>query len=133
MPERIQLRRTKGWRKPEGAVVVARPSKWGNPFRVSGKPSGGGTVYGLPWFEAREVWGRQPKPAEYALYISCSRYRDAVDGSVRTFWNLISVRQRDEPERFASWIAPLRGRDLACWCPLGSPCHADVLLEVANA
>lgn len=27
----------------------------------------------------------------------------------------------------------LRGRDLACWCPLGQPCHADVLLEVANA
>jgi hypothetical protein len=25
-----------------------------------------------------------------------------------------------------------RGRDLACWCPLDQPCHADVLLEVAN-
>ncbi|WP_156803257.1 DUF4326 domain-containing protein, partial [Mycobacterium gordonae] len=34
MPSRIQLRRTKGWRKPEGAIVVARPSKWGNPFRL---------------------------------------------------------------------------------------------------
>ncbi len=30
-------------------------------------------------------------------------------------------------------IAELRGRDLACWCPLdGGPCHADVLLEWAN-
>jgi uncharacterized protein DUF4326 len=28
--------------------------------------------------------------------------------------------------------AALRGRDLACWCPLDVPCHADVLLEVAN-
>lgn len=28
--------------------------------------------------------------------------------------------------------AALRGRDLACWCPLDSPCHADVLLEIAN-
>jgi hypothetical protein len=27
----------------------------------------------------------------------------------------------------------LRGKDLACWCPLGQPCHADVLLEIANA
>ena len=27
----------------------------------------------------------------------------------------------------------LRGRDLACWCPLDRPCHADVLLEIANA
>jgi Domain of unknown function (DUF4326) len=33
-PQRVQLRRTKGWRKPEGAIVVARPSKWGNPFTV---------------------------------------------------------------------------------------------------
>jgi hypothetical protein len=29
-------------------------------------------------------------------------------------------------------ITPLRGRDLACWCPLDQPCHADVLLELAN-
>jgi hypothetical protein len=26
----------------------------------------------------------------------------------------------------------LGGKDLACWCPLDAPCHADVLLEVAN-
>ena len=26
----------------------------------------------------------------------------------------------------------LRGKDLACWCPLNAPCHADVLLKVAN-
>jgi hypothetical protein len=28
----VRLRRSKGWRKPEGVVVVARPTKWGNPF-----------------------------------------------------------------------------------------------------
>lgn len=27
----------------------------------------------------------------------------------------------------------LRGKNLACWCPPGQPCHADVLLEIANA
>ena len=27
----------------------------------------------------------------------------------------------------------LKGKDLACWCPLDQPCHADVLLEIANA
>lgn len=26
----------------------------------------------------------------------------------------------------------LRGKNLACWCPLGEPCHADLLLEIAN-
>jgi Domain of unknown function (DUF4326) len=29
--------------------------------------------------------------------------------------------------------AQLRGKNLACWCPLDAACHADVLLEVANA
>jgi hypothetical protein len=26
----------------------------------------------------------------------------------------------------------LKGKDLVCWCKLGAPCHADVLLAVAN-
>lgn len=28
--------------------------------------------------------------------------------------------------------AELAGKDLACWCPVGRPCHADVLIELAN-
>ncbi|MBA4016834.1 MAG: hypothetical protein C0483_06585 [Pirellula sp.] len=34
MPKRLQQKRTKGWRKPPGAVVISRPSKWGNPFKI---------------------------------------------------------------------------------------------------
>jgi hypothetical protein len=34
MPSRIQLRRTKGWKKPEGVVSVSRPTRWGNPYSV---------------------------------------------------------------------------------------------------
>ncbi|MDP9352691.1 MAG: DUF4326 domain-containing protein [Chloroflexota bacterium] len=39
MPKRYQLSRRKGWRKPEGAVVVSRPSKWANrhDWRVLGR------------------------------------------------------------------------------------------------
>jgi Domain of unknown function (DUF4326) len=40
---------------------------------------------------------------------------------------------------YRQWLADssidpsaLRGLDLACWCPLRKPCHADVLLELAN-
>ena len=29
-------------------------------------------------------------------------------------------------------LPELRGKNLACWCPLDAPCHADVLLELAN-
>ena len=35
MTYRVQRKRIKGWRKPEGVVNVCRPSKWGNPFSVS--------------------------------------------------------------------------------------------------
>ncbi len=28
--------------------------------------------------------------------------------------------------------AHLAGHDLGCWCAVGEPCHADVLLEIAN-
>lgn len=34
MPRRLQQKRTKGWRKPPNSVVVSRPSKWGNPFKI---------------------------------------------------------------------------------------------------
>jgi hypothetical protein len=35
-PKRVQLSRKRGWRKPPGAVVVvSRPSRWGNPYRVA--------------------------------------------------------------------------------------------------
>jgi hypothetical protein len=39
------------------------------------------------------------------------------------------ARLAQEPD----WLDPLRGKDLACWCPEAAPpCHADVLLRLAN-
>jgi hypothetical protein len=40
LPPRFQVRRTKGWRKPEGGIVVARPSRWGNGYRFPYQPYG---------------------------------------------------------------------------------------------
>jgi len=103
-PKRIQLRRTKGWRKPEGAVVVARPSKWGNPFRV------GARIDAIGRRAAGVLIGSRAEAV--GLYRSHA-----------ATWRHDKVREvRSE----------LAGRDLACWCPLDQPCHADVLLEIAN-
>ena len=44
--------------------------------------------------------------------------------AVDLFRQSLRARSRD--------ISKLRGKDLACWCPLDQPCHADVLLEIAN-
>jgi uncharacterized protein DUF4326 len=38
----------------------------------------------------------------------------------------------DRPDLVAQARAELAGRDLACWCPAELPCHADVLLAIAN-
>jgi Domain of unknown function (DUF4326) len=35
--------------------------------------------------------------------------------------------------KYRMWMSELRGKNLACWCRLDQPCHADVLLEIANA
>lgn len=42
------------------------------------------------------------------------------------------IANSQSAERFRLPIRELRGKDLACWCPLSQPCHADVLLVIAN-
>ena len=39
---------------------------------------------------------------------------------------------RDERDEILESIHELTGKDLACWCPLDGPCHADILLRLAN-
>ena len=104
-PQRIQLKRTRGWRKPEGAIVVSRPSRWGNPWKI----------------------GPETVPEEVV-----AEYRAAVwraTGAIRMGSKSVGetyIPSEEEIQR------DLRGHDLACWCPLDEPCHADVLLEIAN-
>ena len=93
MPERIRLSRARGWRKPEGAVVVARPTVWGNPFLMG---------------DTAETRGEAVRRYEEELL--GGRLRVTVD---------------DAREKLA-------GKDLGCWCSLDGPCHADVLLRIAN-
>jgi hypothetical protein len=115
MPERIQLRRTKGWRLPEGAVVVARPTRWGNPYRVL-RHGDGWMVRG----NGQAIWAAEPSP-------DMTR-REAAE------WAVDKYRAMYPPGSNNAYEARilLAGHDLACWCPPGMPCHADVLLELAN-
>jgi hypothetical protein len=43
-----------------------------------------------------------------------------------------TARRWQHTARGREELRTLRGKDLACWCSLGHPCHADVLLELAN-
>jgi hypothetical protein len=62
MPNRIQLSRRKGWRKPPGTVVVARPHRWGNPYRVGLEASDAAEAVAL----YREHLLRHPRLVELA-------------------------------------------------------------------
>ena len=109
-PVRLQRKRTKGYRLPPGAVYVGRPTKWGNPYRVE-----------------RDGWHW------------CTRSDDAFVGHFETK----EAAHRYAALAYRAWWgeravtneeirAELAGKDLACWCPLDLPCHADVLLDIAN-
>lgn len=139
-PQRIHRKRGKGWRKPEGAIYVGRGSRWGNPFLVHGAPGRAGTVaadghfghlVNLPLNRAVRT---PPAGKEINAYVSTTSFLGALDTAVRHFKLLCKVRERDlPPAKVEAWIAPLRGKDLMCWCPLDQPCHADVLLDLANS
>lgn len=111
MPERIQRQRTKGWRMPEGAIYVGRPTVWGNPFRP--EPRDG------QWMVVDENGVDYPilhNSKHAALLKAVSLYHCDL-----TQWSEKHMR-----------LTELRGHDLLCWCPTDSPCHADVLLKLAN-
>ena len=106
-PQRIQRKRSKGWKMPEGAVYVGRPGKWGNPYAASGVTTAADAVQMYRDLIARVASGK----------CECSE----SDGL--SVWDRHVIRHARDL---------LGGRDLACWCPLDQPCHADVLLEIAN-
>jgi hypothetical protein len=117
-PKRIQLSRKKGWRKPEGAVVVSRPSVYGNPWRMQDVDH-----FNNPQPTTRAERERRRRAWAVAQYARELRERGFTGDDVTMGEQFVTIAQIRER---------LRGKDLACWCPLDQPCHADVLLEIAN-
>lgn len=144
MPERIQRRRAPGWRMPEGAIYVGRPTWWGNPFDFR--------AAGFCWIALGYGFRGDADGRRAASVAAFRDWLTAPAGKVVVSYDQGVVleaggRKVDLGPRATAGRAPtideiraeLRGHDLACWCPLtlpdGSrcPCHADVLLELANA
>jgi Domain of unknown function (DUF4326) len=106
-PIRVQRRRTKGWRMPSNTVSVTRPGRWGNPF---------------DWRDGMEISDGNESWAKGA----------AVDMFNEWLHSPTMFPEAPPPPSLAQIIAALRGKNLACFCPLHHPCHADVLLRLAN-
>lgn len=102
---------------PSGTISVARPGVWGNPFTVS-RWRDAETCVALFENAVKGVW--DPSASDH-LPLAWRGYEEH-QGWLR--------RLGAHPlER----IAELRGKNLACWCAIGAPCHRDVLLRFANA
>lgn len=106
---------------PEGAVYVGRPSRWGNPFEVRPAESRKGGP--------KDMWGVW---LAGVLLVRWDARELAASEAVARFRQSIIVEQHWRTPTLAGICTHLSGRDLACWCPLDQPCHADVLLAIAN-
>ena len=132
-PQRIQRKRTKGWKSPANTIYVGRPTKWGNPFRVVQMSDGEWSVKtdGSEWCtEILIKFGHAVYPSKE------SAIKDAV--AMYGYW-LIPYEHGDNMSKFyisisnlEEAIQNLKGKNLSCFCPLDQPCHADILLKLAN-
>lgn len=93
------------------AISVTRPGKYGNPYFP-------GCGIGFGGFD------QNMRPVHWAL--------ETGTDMVRHFREYIRLMKRDQPQEFEAYIGPLRGKNIACWCKIGDPCHGDILLELAN-
>jgi len=111
LPIRVQRKRTRGYRLPPNTKSVTRPGPFGNPFTVA----------------AAEEWHREHgAPSNETPQDTAVRwFKEWIDGA-KVCPELPPPPSKDEIR------SKLRGFNLACYCPLGSACHVDVLLPIAN-
>ena len=109
-PRRIKLQRKAGWKLPIDAVSVARPSKWGNPFRI-----------GAPGSETAE--------AAVELYRA---FLVTLEATEQPSHDLAELSGKHLACHCQLCDAHALGKPLGVDCPDCAPCHADVLLERAN-
>ncbi len=112
-PRRIQRKRTAGWTTPPNTVYIGRPSVYGNPFKLN-------VTFCGPTLRAFHT------PAE-----AVAGYREWItqDTLHPLFWDRHLI-DAHTAVKTALKRGHLVGKNLACWCREGSPCHGDVLLEI---
>lgn len=96
---------------PPNTVSVTRPGKWGNRWRI------GDTAQRFSKEKICETFTIETAAQAVAVFRE-------------DFESHLSNPKASGVVRAA--LDDLRGKNLACWCKVGDPCHADVLLELAN-
>lgn len=115
-PIRIQRKRTRGWKKPIGAINCTRPGKYGNPFEVEKYGLKNSLMLFEKLFNVVSVYDLPFEAQEDAFN---SEIISAYDNS-----NALSLTDMVKQE--------LGGKDLMCFCGLDQQCHVDILLRISN-
>jgi hypothetical protein len=113
-PIRIQRKRKKGFKMPPNTVYVGRPSKWGNPF-VVGEP--------MPLSELHELGYEVDGHVEAKEDVICMSAEEALK-----YYEKMILKS----PYLLNMLNELKGKNLACWCRPDEPCHAEILLKLAN-
>lgn len=123
------------------AVNVARPGPWGNPFDFrSSKFCWAALHYGC---KANAIGRQEASVRAFRTWLSTASLGTVVEQN----YALVMERRGEPPQDVSDRarteighpapttekiITSLRGKNLACWCKPGEPCHANALLEIAN-
>lgn len=147
-PVRLRLSRRKGFDLQASsqalnglvAVNVARPTKWGNPFDFRKSDCG---WLALSYGCRADRLGRQAASVKaFAEWVTPPKKKGRrlvrMERGVRLGDDERSIQIGPRfvvgpPPTYDEIRARLGGRNLACWCALDQPCHADVLLKLARA
>lgn len=160
-PVRIQLSRKKGFNLQEYSkslnglecIKCDRTTRWGNPFKVQK------CEYECIWhiqyfkddYKEEQFDKKSASGFQNGNYVSITflTKEEAIKTSIKLFKELIEKNTKilkfNEFKNLKEYTKfynkninsllikdELKGKNLACWCPCDSPCHCDVLLEIAN-
>jgi hypothetical protein len=116
-PQRMLLGRRAGFNLQEAsrrlnglpARRVTRPGPWGNPFAVA---------------EIARQYRLDDAAAQAKAVELCGQWlRGRLDPKLSP----------GDPPSHEAIRRELKGHNLACWCKPGTPCHSDLLIEIANS
>lgn len=141
-PVRLQLSRRKGFDLQAlslatnglPAVKVDRSTRFGNPLECK-------QPYGCPYDEKFDRYAWEEDDGSIHPFCCCvDAYRHYVETGLKNeptrtgylWFGIEAILGYPHRARLLAGLPSLRGKNLACWCKLGSPCHADVLLDLAN-
>jgi len=108
---------------PENSVYVGRPTKWGNPFRLD--PDGAIMYYSVNR-KILDPWIYWSVSGGFGIDDILQLYKAWITGKLE-FKGIYKRPLPPIPD-----ISELKGKDLACWCPLHQKCHVDVLIKLLN-